>query len=522
MFSRSVLVVDDENTVRSVLADVVETFGYGCMTAADGYEALQLVQDKDFEIILSDIRMPKMDGLDLLKEIKEIRPDIPFIIITGFLKDYTPDAILNAGAVEFIEKPFKIDEIKTKLDRLFRELRLARENRRLLLEQEKVNKKFSAILKMSTSLTGKQDFDNLLNNIIADTTRIMEAERSSLYIIDWDKNELWTKIAQNTGRITVPMGRGISGKVAETGEVINVKDAWELPYFDRSYDIQNNFRTRSVICSPVCNTRGERIGVLQVLNKYGDNCFDKNDREILEAIASQIAITLENHFLITELQLSFESSIRTLSATVDARHPLTAGHSQRVTDYSLIVGKRMGLDNNDLEVIKYAALLHDIGKIGIRDDILLKQGKFTSEERQEMNEHPVRTMNILENFHFPRDLSRVPLIASQHHEKIDGNGYPNGLKGGQLPLASKILAVSDVFDALTSARDYPKYNKEKVMGQDPLPISKAVEILKEGSGSHFDADVVNCFIECIGDIIELCRGTHFSEEYIASFEIIPT
>lgn len=228
-------------------------------------------------------------------------------------------------------------------------------------------------------------------------------------------------------------------------------------------------------------------------------------------------MTLENHSLINELQVSFESSIRTLSATVDARHPLTAGHSQRVTEYSLIVAQKMGLKGDDLEVIKYSALLHDIGKIGIRDDVLLKQGAFTSEERKEMNEHPIRTMTILENFHFPKMLNSVPEIASQHHEKVNGTGYPSGLTGPQLPLSSKILAVSDVFDALTSPRDYPKYNGKKIMGYEPLPLSKAVAILRDGAGSHFDPDVVNCFIGCIWDIIELYKGVHFSGKYIEEF-----
>lgn len=254
-----------------------------------------------------------------------------------------------------------------------------------------------------------------------------------------------------------------------------------------------------------------------MLNKKGSGRFDHNDEIILDAIASQVAVTLENHSLINEMQVSFESSIRTLSATVDARHPFTAGHSQRVTEYSLIIGRRMGLNNEELEVIKYAALLHDIGKIGIRDNVLLKQGLFTNEERAEMNKHPVRTRDILKNFHFPDALKNVPDIASQHHERIDGEGYPFGFEGKRIPLSSRILAVSDVFDALTSSRDYPKYNGEEIMDNDPMPLAASVRVLKEGAGSHFDIDVVDCFIKCLPEMIELQRGTHFSAEYIEEY-----
>ncbi len=202
------------------------------------------------------------------------------------------------------------------------------------------------------------------------------------------------------------------------------------------------------------------------------------------------------------------------SATVDARHPLTAGHSQRVTEYSLLISEEMGMDKDEIEIIKYAALLHDIGKIGIRDEVLLKQGIFTPEERDEMKTHPLRTRNILENFHFPKSLRRVPFIASQHHEKVNGKGYPSGLTGDELTLGSKILAVTDVFDALTSRRDYPKYFKNETMNYDPMPLSKVIEILKGDSGSHFDPYVVETFLKCIPRALYIYRGSHFSSDYV--------
>ncbi len=367
---------------------------------------------------------------------------------------------------------------------------------------------------MSRDLTAEMNFDRLFERIISETTEIMAAERTSLYLIDLEKGEIWTKVAEQINPIRLPIGQGISGKVAENGETINVDDAWKLPYFKREFDLKNNFRTRSVLCMPVDNRKKERIGVLQVLNKRDGDRFERNDEITLAAIASQVAITIENYFLIDELQLSFESSIRTLSATVDARHPLTAGHSQRVTEYSLCIADELGLDEEEKQIIKYAALLHDIGKIGIRDDVLLKRGAFTPQEREEMNAHPLRTRKILDEFPFPRSLVRVPRIASQHHEKIDGKGYPYGLTGDELSLGSKILAVSDVFDALTSRRDYPKYCGEETLSCDPMPLSKVIKILKEDSGSHFDPDVVEAFIRCMPNALRLYRGNHFKPEYV--------
>lgn len=254
--------------------------------------------------------------------------------------------------------------------------------------------------------------------------------------------------------------------------------------------------------------------MLQVLNKSNNRHFDHNDEMILQAIISQVAIALDNSYLLDELQVSFDRSIRTLAATVDAKHPLTAGHSQRVAEFSLMIGCELGLENNELEVIKYAGLLHDIGKIGIPDEVLLKRGTFTDPEREIMKTHATKTREILENFHFPSNLKKVPLIASQHHEKVNGLGYPEGLRDADLPVGSKILAVADVFDALTSQRDYSKYEGKKKMGRAPMPLTKAVSIIKNDAGVHFDPRVVNAFLRRLSEILERYRGDHFGEKYI--------
>ncbi len=147
--------------------------------------------------------------------------------------------------------------------------------------------------------------------------------------------------AEQIQPIRLPMGQGISGHVAETGEIISCADAWDNPYFDRSFDVKNKFRTRSVLCVPIQSKEGKRIGILQVINKRGKIKFDAEDEDYLKGLSAQIGIALENSFLHEELGLSFESSIRTLSAVVDARHPLTAGHSLRVTEYSLMIGNEL-------------------------------------------------------------------------------------------------------------------------------------------------------------------------------------
>ncbi len=391
------------------------------------------------------------------------------------------------------------------------------ENKHLLKRQKILTEKLSTHLAVSEDINSELDFNTLFPLIIHKLSEAMKAERTSLYIIDEENQEVWTKAAEQIEEIRLPMGKGICGKVAETGEIINVKDAWDLPYFSREFDIKYNFRTRSMICMPINNRAGKRIGIIQVINKENGGYFDKDDESLLKGLIAQVAIALENSFLMDELELSFESSVRTLSATVDARHPLTAGHSLRVTEYALLIAGEMNLNKVEKEVIKYAALLHDIGKIAIRDSVLLKNGRFTPEERTEMNHHPAKTRDILEKFHFPANLQSVPTIAAYHHEKVNGQGYPEALKGEELPLGSKILAVADVFDALTSPRDYPKYDGKETMSQKPMPLSRAITILNKEKGSHFDPDVVHAFLRVLPKALALYQGTHFSEEYIKAY-----
>ncbi len=497
MYERSILVMNDDPQLRDVIVEGFQSFGYTSQVADDGQEALKRIMEGKVDIVVSDIQMSGFDGLELMTQVRKKIPDMPFIFIIDYSNEHMLERAIKADAHDFLKKPFTVEGLKAKVNHVLKELNLAEENRRLYEEQAVLNKKLSALLDVARDLTAEHDFHKLFHLIIGKVTEVMEAERTSLYIIDWERKEIWSLVAENISQIRLPLGQGISGRVAETGERINVSDAWQLPYFKREFDLKNNFRTRSVLCTPVNNRDGDRIAVLQVINKKSSQSFDKNDAFILESLASQVAITLENSSLMKKLQMSFEGFIRTVSATVDAKDPLTAGHSQRVTDYSLMIAREIGLNEEETEVIKYAALLHDVGKIGIQDTILQKNGPFSRKERAEMNSHPLKTRSILENFCFPDSLSEVPVIASQHHEKVNGKGYPYGLMGDEISLGAKILAVADQFDALTSARHYPKYTKNKISSYEPMLVSDAIRIIENETNTHFDPNVVAAFLQCL-------------------------
>ena len=508
----SVLVVDDEPQASLMMTELVISCGFHCVAVNSKDAAMDIIKERRFDIVIADIET--IEGLHLISDVHQIQFDVPFIVVTGYGSGFSYESVVSAGANDFIKKPFTTAELNSKLYRILKERRLSFDNSQLLAEQIAANKKISNLLEIALDLTSEVEFAHLFPLIISRVTKIMNAERTSLYLIDWKRNEIWTTVAENVEHFSLPIGEGISGLVAKTGETVNIEDAWELPYFKREFDLQQNFRTKAVLCMPINNRSGERIAVIQVINKQGGGVFNADDENLLKSLASQMAIAIENAQLIDELKLSFESSMRTLSATVDARHHLTAGHSERVTEYSLMIVRSMGLGPEEEELIKYAGLLHDIGKIGTKDAVLLKSGQFTAAERMEMEMHAVRTKEILDNFHFSKALAQVPFIASHHHERFDGSGYPDKLHGEDIPLCARILAVADVFDALTSARDYPKYTETETMSYDPMPLPKVLHILKSGAGNQFDPAVAAAFLDCMADALLKYREEHFPPAYV--------
>lgn len=254
---------------------------------------------------------------------------------------------------------------------------------------------------------------------------------------------------------------------------------------------------RSTIAVPILQGN-EVLGVIviETLKKVG--AFNEKDLNLIMNIASHTAQFIKNSLLHEELQMSFDSAIRTLSATVDAKHTLTAGHSERVAKLSVLIAKELGLKRSRCETLKYAALLHDIGKIGIADKVLLKNGPFDDSEREEMNSHPVKTKEILEKFYFPKTLKNIPDISALHHERLDGTGYPYGVKEAEIPMESKILSVADVFDALTSIRDYPKHDENgKTLECEKMTTAQAISIIEKETGTHFDSEIVNALKNCL-------------------------
>jgi HD-GYP domain-containing protein (c-di-GMP phosphodiesterase class II)/pSer/pThr/pTyr-binding forkhead associated (FHA) protein len=330
------------------------------------------------------------------------------------------------------------------------------------------------------ALKDRQDVSEKLLNLVFEN---LTCERGVIMVYDQKQAALQPQVM----RSTVDSGNSFSPSRTVT------ERAYDENVAVLSMDASNDSRfaaresiilqaIRSVMCAPIASST--RVwGVLYVDTVTTKKTFEHEDLEFLLAMARQAGIAMENLFLLEEQRKTIESFIRALAASIDARDDLTAGHSARVGRYSSAIAKYLGWTPEERKRLYYAGLLHDYGKIGTREAILCKPGRLTPDEYEHIKEHPGHTMRILSQIHFTEDLQDLPLIASSHHEKMDGTGYPYGLVAEQIPIGSRIIAVADFFDALTHKRHY----------REPMPIEEVISLVREQTGTAFDSDVVDAF-----------------------------
>jgi putative two-component system response regulator len=346
-----ILVVDDEEPIRRVIARLLHRNGYECVTAGDADEALALLKEGDIALVLTDMDMPGTSGLDLIMQITSFFEDIATVMVTGMDDAKLATAALEIGAYGYIIKPFEPNEILIQVMNALRRRSLEIENRshRLRLEQ-------------------------------------MVRDRTA---------ELWEAIAR----------------------------------------------------------------------------LEKAEKD---------------------LRLSREETIQRLSIAAEFRDDETAQHIQRMSRYCALLARKAGEDSERCDLIRVASLMHDVGKIGIPDQILLKPGPLTPEERTIMQQHSEIGYRILAGSQSEL-LRRAAEIAWTHHERIDGSGYPSGITGSEIPLEGRIAAIADVFDALTSDRVYKK----------AFPLGRAIEIMREARNAHFDPKLLDLFLDSMDEALAI-------------------
>ncbi|MFH1169294.1 MAG: HD domain-containing phosphohydrolase [Chloroflexota bacterium] len=338
------------------------------------------------------------------------------------------------------------------------------------------------------------EVSKLLEEILLVTQRVVHASASSLLIINEEKGEFYLQAAGGEKSNLIKQTRleldsGIVGWVARKGTPVMVNDAYKDKRFNKHVDEATGFVTRSVMAAPI--VRGQNIiGVLEIINKEGDSVFNERDLLVLSGFAktealillvSMSATAINNIKLCQAIQAEYKSTVETLANAADTKDPYASGHSRRVKEYALLAANFFGFSSEAMQAIEFGALLHDIGKIGIADTILRKAGPLTTGEWYIMRKHALRGANIVSEIPC---LDKARDIILHHPERYDGTGYPGGLKGEEIPIGARLVAVADAFDTMTTDHSY----------RAALSVDEAMSELVNGIGAQFCPRATEAFI----------------------------
>ena len=353
-------------------------------------------------------------------------------------------------------------------------------------ESKKRADQLTTLVELATILNSTLEPKEVRKRAMQAATRLMNCEVGSLLLLDEEKKDLFFEVAlgekgETVKEVRLKVGEGIAGWVAEHSKPLMVADVTKDSRHSIKVDDTSGYKTKNIMCVPVM-VKEKVIGVLQAVNKLNNEHFSNEDLELFELLANQVAIAIENAILYEKIHTTFLEVSEALAESIEKRDPCTGGHTKRVLAYSMAIAKYMKLNEEEMEKLKIAAILHDIGKIGVEDKILRKKENLTEEEYQEMKKHPMVGVEILGHISQLKDI--IPGMR-YHHERTDGKGYPNGLKGNNIPLIARIISVADTYDAMTTTRPY----------HNALSNSKAVAELKRCAGTQFDKSVVYAFIK---------------------------
>ena len=546
-----ILIVDDQQQNLYLMKTLLGAHGYQVLEATNGAEALELARTNPPDIIISDILMPVMDGFSLCQEWMkdEVLRNIPFVFYTATYTDPKDQELaLRLGAARFIVKPVEVEEFVSILEQVITEAEaglltvpqktiheettyyrmynevLVRKLEDKILELEKVNsileediierkraeteitrlfeesqrrlKQREALHSIDIAISASMNLHTTLSVLLKHVESLLGVDAADILLFNPGLQQFRFSAGRgfhtdDIERANVRLGTSFAGRAALERQVVLISgqlSAQSDRDFSTMYEKEGFFAYEGV---PLI-AKGEIKGVLEVYHRFPHQP-EPEWLNLLETLAGQAAIAIDNAQLFNDLQKSnleltfaYDATIAGWSRAMDLRDKETEGHTQRVTDLTLKLASAMNITDSQLTHIRRGALLHDIGKMGVPDSILLKTDGLTDEEWEKMRKHTDFAYDMLSSIRYLQPALDIPYC---HHEKWDGSGYPRGLKGEQIPIAARIFAVADVWDAITSDRPYRKgWSKEQ-----------ALEHIKEQSGKYFDPQVVEEFLIVISN-----------------------
>jgi response regulator RpfG family c-di-GMP phosphodiesterase len=479
-----VLVVDDEKFIRDIIADFLGMEGYIVRTAEDGTSAISELERARYDMVISDLKMPRMGGLDLLKEVARAHPDTLTVIMTGFGTVETAIDAMKRGAYDYILKPFKVEEVVHIVQRGLEKSRLTAENLRL--------REALSLYKVSEAIAASLSLDEVMATVTDSAFTEVGADVVTTWLDDGEGSFLPRSVHASPN---LPEGEDL-GQLDKEAVLERLRRGGPVvEHGARARELLAEHPSRhvsSLLVVPL-KVRDRLMGWIATLSLTASRRFDEGQRKLLSIIASRAAAAIENARLYEDLQSTFQQTIQSLARTIDKMDHYTAGHSERVARYAVNLARSLGLPESQIEIVRHSALMHDIGKIGCVMN-LNKAGKLTQDEYEIFKKHPSYGREILDPIRF---LGPVVPGVYLHHERWDGRGYPLGLARDGIPLIARIISVADCYDAMTSDRAYRR----------ALPHEVTVNEIERCSGTQFDPDVAGVFVEGIEMLRERARDT---------------
>lgn len=461
-----ILVVEDDANIRTFCQRLLR-LNYEVDVAEHGAAALRLLEACAYDLVLTDMQMPVMGGIELLQQIRQHHPETDTVILTAYATVDTAREALKLGALDYLSKPIETENLE-------RTVRTCLELRRVRQEKERLSDlvfmyQFSQLI--ATSL----DVETQVEQIVEFLWQRFAPESLALTMLLSDEGEL-RLLAARTSEGWVEQARlATLPQPCEPEALLQAHLA-----LSGSPEVGDELRFAGVLL----RTHDRPVGYLHLVRRAEQPPFDAGERRLLGIFAGQVAASLDNARLYQALKDQNRETIEALAEAIEARDAHTYGHSRQVTRYAVRLAQELGLPPERVELIDYAGLLHDVGKIGIRDYILLKPDQLNDDEFEIMKNHPRIGVKIIERV---RGLQQTLPIIEGHHERYDGRGYPNGLRGEEIPLEARILSIADAFEAMTADRAY----------RPAMPTEQAIEILLRGRGTAWEPALVDCFVALI-------------------------
>lgn len=477
-----ILIVDDEQGIIDSLSIMLKRSGYYHEGITNPLEAVEKIRNEHFDMLILDYLMVPIHGDEVVKRIREFNSELYILLLTGH-KDLAPplETIKALDIQGYCEKSDRFDQLQLLVESGFKSIMMMNTIKQF---RDGLNK----ILQAVPRIYQLQPLGSILEDILTELLPFLSSENAFI-LIDNIPDQFDSKKS---------IFRGIGKFKAEISDFMPMLDSRLLENIGKAKITKQVIRTKTGIVLPLINEYAECIGVIYVESTEHSTMEFLDGYKLLEIYTAQAASSLTNAFLHSmvnmkneelnrtydQLRIRYMDTIEALRQVVDAKDEYTRGHSDRVSYYCVKIGKALGLSDEEIETIRVAGLFHDVGKMGITDDILFKSDKLSVREYEEIKKHPTKGARILSVISMFKDV--VPIVKC-HHERIDGKGYPEGLKGNEIPYLARIVSVADAFDAMMSDRHY----------RSKLDLNSAIEQLIEGAGTQFDADVVKTFVSML-------------------------